>query len=238
KGQRIAQADSGNCLCSPLFREGVVCCPDVGRTPALREAELTNNVRRVVVVVLVLFESETNVYTVSSGKVIADRVDFGVVTEVVVLTSETTVVQRYLTTHVEATELDESLTYAGGVVCRIVRRVALEPEFHEAAERAELSFRTSVNLQVGAALLAPAIIVFVNIDLVTDVATNLEAGFGAGNVEEACAVDVANADVFHWLWLWNEDCVSSLSASESHRGDRGAEKKALNVHFLTSSQNR
>src|SRR5690606_4869113 len=116
--------------------------------------------------------------------------------------------------------------------------VAVEPEFNEAAECAHFRFRTSIHGELGATELVPAIIAFGEVDLVTGVAADLEAGFGARNVEEACAVDVANADVFHWLWLWNEDCVSSLSAGESHRGDRGAEKKALNVHFLTSSQNR
>src|SRR5690606_33744930 len=173
------------------------------------------------------------------GEVVANRVDFSVKAEVVVLTSETTVPQRNLRTHVEVAELDEGLTNAKTIVSTaIVRRVVLEPQLSEAAQRAEFGFRTGVELQVSTALLAPAIIVFVRIDLVTDVAADLEAGFGARNVEEACAVDVANADVFHWLWLWNEDCVSSLSAGESHRGDCGAEKKALNVHFLTSSQNR
>src|SRR5690606_41077454 len=114
--------------------------------------------------------------------------------------------------------------------------VRVEPQLNEATQGAELGLRTGVQRYLSTGKLPPAIIVFSPVDLVTDVAADLEAGFGARNVEEACAVDVANADVFHWLWLWNEDCVSSLSAGESHRGDRGAEKKALNVHFLTSSQ--
>src|SRR5690606_13248834 len=70
---------------------------------------------------------------------------------------------------------------------------------------------------------------------VTDITADLQAGLGARDVEEAGAVGVADADIFHRLWLCDDDRVSSLSRnSDSSRC--GAEKKALDVHFLTSSQ--
>src|SRR5690606_28727154 len=73
-------------------------------------------------------------------------------------------------------------------------------------------------------------------NLVEDVTGNAQAGLGAGDVEEAGAVDVADADVFDGLGLGDDDRVGRLGAGDGKGRNRGAEDKALDVHFLTSSQ--
>ena len=74
------------------------------------------------------------------------------------------------------------------------------------------------------------------LDVNTDIAADLQAGFGARHVVVTRAVHVADAYVFHWLWLSDNDCVGRTSARNCDQRRSGAEKQALNVHFLTSSQ--
>ncbi|ESZ10582.1 hypothetical protein X735_28340 [Mesorhizobium sp. L2C085B000] len=75
-------------------------------------------------------------------------------------------------------------------------------------------------------------------DIVADIAADAQAGFGAGNVEVARAVNVANLDVFSRFRLGDDDGVGGARTGNCDQGRSGAEEKALNVHFLTSSQNR
>jgi hypothetical protein len=60
----------------------------------------------------------------------------------------------------------------------------------------------------------------------------------AGDVEVARAVDVADLDVFSRFRLGDDDGVGGARPGNCDQGRSGAEKKALDVHFLTSSQNR
>ncbi|KRC93291.1 hypothetical protein ASE47_10430 [Ensifer sp. Root258] len=62
-------------------------------------------------------------------------------------------------------------------------------------------------------------------------AAELQAGFGARDVEVASAESVANANVFHGLRLGGDDCVGCLCAGYCCESCSGAEKKALDVHF-------
>src|SRR5690606_24719698 len=64
-------------------------------------------------------------------------------------------------------------------------------------------------------------------NLMEDVARDREAGLGAGDVEEAGAVDVADADVFDGLGLGDDDRVGRLGAGDGKGRNRGAEDKAL-----------
>src|SRR5690606_26418564 len=163
--------------------------------------------------------------------------DAGVVSEVVVLAGKRTVPKGRLDTHVETAKFYEGVTnckavtvpsqsyaevllfvinkdHVRGVTVTTEAAVAVEPEFNESAQGAHFGFRASVHGELGATKLVPALIAFGEVDLVTSVAADLEAGFGARDVEEACAADVANADVFHWLWRWRDECVSGLSGGE------------------------
>src|SRR5690606_16067634 len=74
------------------------------------------------------------------------------------------------------------------------------------------------------------------VDLVANPTANAEAGLGARDVEVASAVRVADANVFHRLRLSDNDSVSSLSAGDGDDAAHRAQEKALDVHFLTSSQ--
>src|SRR5690606_9394242 len=73
-------------------------------------------------------------------------------------------------------------------------------------------------------------------DVVAQIAADLQAGFGARNVEVASAVDVADADVFSGFRLGHDDSVGGARTGDCDESRSGAEKKALDVHFLTSSQ--
>ena len=112
-------------------------------------------------------------------------------------------------------------------------------------QRAEFGLRAGVNAQ----LEAGAVVVGLRrqtllmrleevaaTDVDADITADLQAGFGAGHVEEARAVDVADANVFDGLRLGDDDRVGRTSAGYCDQGRSGAEKKALDVHFLTSSQ--
>src|SRR6185295_2872994 len=73
-------------------------------------------------------------------------------------------------------------------------------------------------------------------DVVTNVAADLQADFSAGNVIEARAVYVANANVFDRLRFGDHDRVGGTCTGDCDESRSGAEKQALDVHFLTSSQ--
>src|SRR5690606_7718608 len=72
--------------------------------------------------------------------------------------------------------------------------------------------------------------------VVTDITADAQAGLGAGDVEVASAVHVANPDVFSGLRLGDDDGVGGARTGDCDQSRSGAEKKALDVHFLTSSQ--
>src|SRR5690606_19424175 len=130
--QRIGQLDLGDCLGSPLFERCVISSEQVEGAPALRYADLTDDVRGVIVVVVVLFESDTDIDAVSSSEVVTDGVDAGVVTEVVVFTGESAIPEGGLHTDEQTAELDVGVTegyvvLVGGTVSNAVDvRVATE----------------------------------------------------------------------------------------------------------------
>src|SRR5690606_15343880 len=74
-------------------------------------------------------------------------------------------------------------------------------------------------------------------DLHADIAANAQAGLGARDVIEAGAVNVADADIFSRLRLGDDDGVGGARTGDCDQSRSGADKKALDVHFLTSSQN-
>ena len=67
--------------------------------------------------------------------------------------------------------------------------------------------------------------------LETNIAAELQAGFGARNVEEARAECIADAYIFQGLWLSSDDSVSSLCARYCCKSCSGADEKALDVHL-------
>ena len=122
-------------------------------------------------------------------------------------------------------------------------------------KRAKLGLGAGINAQLGASEVAVApvavnVAIAVNVrsvglaleqvtalDVDADVAADLQAGFSARDVVETRAVHVADAYIFHWLRLSDDNCVGRTSAGNCDQCRSGAEKQALNVHFLTSSLN-
>jgi len=78
---------------------------------------------------------------------------------------------------------------------------------------------------------------FAEIDLEADIATDLQAGFGARDIEITSAERVADAYVFHGLWLGSDNGIGSLCAGDCCEGCSGAKKKALNCHEWTPVRN-
>jgi hypothetical protein len=71
-----------------------------------------------------------------------------------------------------------------------------------------------------------------------DFAAELDAGFGAGDVEVARALCIANAHIFNRLRL-GDDSVGGTCAGYSNDNRCRTQKKALDCHFvLTSSQSK
>src|SRR5690606_34892487 len=109
--------------------------------------------------------------------------------------------------------------------------------FGVATQRAPLGLRADVGVQLepgegGVARPAGRVR-----DLEPVAAAELQAGFGARDVEEAGAVYVADADVFDRLRLGHDDRVGGACGTRRHgHQGRGADEKALDVHSLTSSQ--
>src|SRR5690606_16837017 len=91
----------------------------------------------------------------------------------------------------------------------------------------------AVVVQIAVAVNPVGIVV---VHLVAHIATDAQAGLGARDVEETSAVHVADANVFHRLRLGDDDRISCASAGCSDSSHCGAEKHALHVHFLPSSQ--
>src|SRR5690606_25441518 len=100
----------------------------------------------------------------------------------------------------------------------------VEPQLDEAAQRAELGFRTGVNRQSGATECIPTVVSYVlkPVELVADVAPDLQAGLCPRNIEEACAVDVTDAHILHRLRLRNEDGIGGLRTRHADYCRRGA----------------
>ncbi len=73
-------------------------------------------------------------------------------------------------------------------------------------------------------------------DIVAHITADFQAGFCAWHVVEAGAVYVADANVFDRLRLGDDDRIGGARPGDCDQGRSGAEKKALDVHFLTSSQ--
>src|SRR5690606_34580653 len=71
-------------------------------------------------------------------------------------------------------------------------------------------------------------------DLVPDQAGDLQAGLGARDVEEACAVGVADPDIFDGLWF-RDDRVRSARPGNGNQSGRGSQDEALDVHAIFSS---
>src|SRR5690606_19287003 len=117
-------------LGGPFFSRSIIRSEKVYRTPTLVDAELPNNIRCVIKVVVVLFQCDTNIHAAGGSEVVTDGVDLGVVAEVVVFTRKRAIPKGSLDTHVEAAELNECLTNVQGV-CAIAS--LLEPQLSEAA---------------------------------------------------------------------------------------------------------
>jgi len=139
------------------------------------------------------------------------------------------------------TMVDLRNNLAGAVEEDVLVGVSLEADV--SGQRAELGVALGVKREVttGTSAVAPVVAtragrVFFEVNLETDVAADLQAGFGARNVEVTRAECVANANVFHRLRLGGNDSVGGLSAGDCCESSSGADEKALDVHFLTSSQ--
>ena len=131
----------------------------------------------------------------------------------------------------------EARTLVPGVVevgrAVVVERVLLVEDIRKAPGTTVHVERDTIGVDAGDAVVANAVACA---DVVTDVAADLQAGFGAGDVVEAGAVYVANANVFDRLRLGSDDRIGGARTGDCDQGRSGAEKKALDVHFLTSSQ--
>jgi hypothetical protein len=73
-------------------------------------------------------------------------------------------------------------------------------------------------------------------DVVTNVAGDLQAGLGAGDVVVADAIRVADAHIFHRFRFRDHHRIGGARTGHCDESRSGAEKQALDVHFLTSSQ--
>src|SRR5690606_17257751 len=133
-------------------------------------------------------------------------------------------------------------------------------DFHVGAQRAEFGLGAGVQVEVGAGQPGIGVVVeqagaavehvlmtaeaedvveftAADADLNAQIAADLEAGLGARDVIEAGAVNVADADIFSRLRLGDDDGVGGARTGDCDQSRSGADKKALDVHFLTSSQN-
>ena len=66
---------------------------------------------------------------------------------------------------------------------------------------------------------ATSVYVVATSKVVTNIAMNAKAGFGAWDVDVACAVCIANADVFNCFWFRSDYCVCCLCAGGCARAD-------------------
>src|SRR5690606_21842184 len=123
----------------------------------------------------------------------------------------------------------------------VTAAVPVVTQFGEGLQGAEFGFRSGREAKRCTGVLAPGVALdvaqrtSVNAiaarSVVTNIAMNTQAGFGAWDVEVAGAVSIADADIFNGFWLWRDDCVGSLSAGSCNQSCSGAKEKALDVHF-------
>ncbi|WP_445433038.1 hypothetical protein [Brucella haematophila] len=105
-------------------------------------------------------------------------------------------------------------------------------------ERAEFGFSCGRRAQREASALVPALTikagigVVATLHIITDIAADTQAGFGARNVEIARAVSIANANIFNGFWLWSNDCIRSKSRRRNHCRRRSNEK-CSEFHLVT-----
>ncbi|EEH15023.1 Hypothetical protein, conserved [Brucella ceti str. Cudo] len=203
------------------------------------------------VVVATLFESDHSREAVSASEGVRDLAgavgasrDHVIVDDIAEVTGEG-MEFRFIDTNAQTTELDIRELHDGAaagfitiftIYARIVAGV-VEAQLSIGAECAEFGFRIRVEHECETSALVPAFTIRAGINVVaalyvvTDVAADAQAGFGARNVEVASAVSVANADIFNGFGLWRDDCVGSLSAGSCNQSCSGAKEKALDVHF-------
>src|SRR5690606_5972139 len=126
------------------------------------------------------------------------------------------------------------------VIGAAARRSALgrvTMDCHECSQFTELgvglgnNFKTATRRCVPLVATESRVTTVIKVDLETNITADLEAGFGAGDVEVAGAERVANANIFHGLGLGSDDSIGSLCAGDCCECSSGAEKKALDVHF-------
>mmetsp|Transcript_12897 Transcript_12897/g.21014 ORF Transcript_12897/g.21014 Transcript_12897/m.21014 type:complete len:216 (+) Transcript_12897:481-1128(+) len=150
--------------------------------------------------------------------------------------------ERLVLTKAQTAELDPCEVDRVLVVVRVAAScsigVPLEAEFRVGAQGAEFGFRSSRCTDRNASACAVGFVTghgsafedLASTEVVTDVAVDAQAGFGARDVEVTGAECIANADVFNGLRLGSDDCVGSASAGNSDESRCGAEEKALDVH--------
>ncbi|MNZ86817.1 hypothetical protein D3C78_1056540 [compost metagenome] len=162
--------------------------------------------------------------------------------EVVNLTIEAIIPPVQELTNLQTTELNKCLVNRNRA-SRTRSIVCVATETDEATQSAEFGVSTSVNFELSACEGIPVraaaigrrgctvrVAGPIKVDLEADIALELQAGFGAGDVEEAGAESVADANVFQGLRLSSDDSVGSVSAGYCCESRSGADEKALDVH--------
>src|SRR5690606_36495819 len=218
-------------LTSPLFVAGVISDNTCDRTPAASVLQATNDVRRVVleryvnvgVAVAAFFERHDGREAVAAGEGVADEVgavaaseDHVVVDDVAEVTREGHE-GRFIETNAQAAELDVSVTQRAvfvrtvSVFFAVTAAVPVVTQFGEGLQGAEFGFRSGREAKRCTGVLAPGVALAVAQrtsvnaiaarSVVTNIAMNTQAGFGAWDVEVAGAVSIADADIFNGFWL-------------------------------------
>src|SRR5690606_30048871 len=138
-------------------------------------------------------------------------------------------------TSLEAAELQVNFVEVEVVVNIALIGISLDGD--EAGQLTEFgvglrnNFETSTGPSVPLIATNASVTTVIEVDLETNIAADLEAGFGARDVEVAGAERVADANIFHGLGLGSDDSIGSLCAGDCCESSSGAEKKALDVHF-------
>ncbi len=251
--EAVGDVDVATNLGSPFFDNRVVSHDASDRTPAASILQAANNVRHVAVdgeAVVTLFKSNYSREAVATSEGVRDlagavaaNCDHVIVDDIAEVTGEG-LEFRLIDTDLEAAEFDigelQSNVRTCEAVVTIMTRVScavVEAGFGVGLQRAVFGFRSGRGAKRETSALVPALTVETGVDViaalyvVTDVAMDAQAGFGARDVEVASAVCVANANIFNGFGLWRDDCVGSLSAGSCNQSCSGAEKKALDVHF-------
>ncbi|CUX25809.1 hypothetical protein AGR7C_Cc170044 [Agrobacterium deltaense Zutra 3/1] len=170
---------------------------------------------------------------------VLDRVEQGVGRQNVSFAVQIVIPPAVELTDLQAAEFDEGLidVNAGAtIVVAVAERaaaVSIAAEADETTQSAEFGVGAGVNFELGARERIPvgrAGRVTTEVGLETDVTAELQAGFGAGDVEEAGTESVADANIFQGLGLGSDDSVSGLCAGYCCESCSGADEKALDVH--------